>query len=161
MQLAAAELRDGDHASRRGCRAQERALRVLAALWIAIRVAEGDGIVNRRDAGNPRGEEGAVCGMPENFGVSGDSRSHVKFAVTERASVCVAAALGKESVGKQRKLDIAAENQPPKHRPRVSPDSARILCDNARIDGQTQRRHQVSRQLRPTKRLQNVHAIPK
>jgi hypothetical protein len=78
--------------------------------------------------------------MPENLGASGDSRSHRKVAATERASVCLAAALRKESVGKQRERDIIAENQPPQHGPRVSPDSARIFGDDARIDGQTQGR---------------------
>src|SRR5580692_2575752 len=98
MQLAAAELRDRDHACCRGSRAQEWALRVLAAFWIGIRIAERHRIVNRGEAGNARREEGAVRGMPEHVGVPGNSRSHRKVAVTQRACVCVAPALGKEAV---------------------------------------------------------------
>jgi hypothetical protein len=40
--------------------------------------------------------------MPDNFGVAGNSRSHHKVAVAERANVRIAPALPKESVGKQR-----------------------------------------------------------
>ena len=50
---------------------------------------------------------------------------------------------GNGRIGEQREFHVVAHDEPAQHRARVAADPARVFGDNARVDGEAQRRHRA------------------
>jgi hypothetical protein len=81
--------------------------------------------------------------MPYELRVARHAAPHVEGIGSKRARECGVPPAGKDAFAEQRESNIVARCQSPQNGARVPSDAARILRDDACVDGQTQRRHRA------------------
>lgn len=81
--------------------------------------------------------------MPYHLCIVPDATPHVERIASQRPRKCGAAPSREEAFRQQGQRNVIAHREPPQNRARVPSDSARVVRDDARVDGQAQRRHRA------------------